>query len=66
MQGKQNAFVIKVKASIFKDTMMVMLTIRCWDDGIIDPVQTRQVLALSLSAIHNSPVKQTKYGIFRM
>ncbi|CAH1724522.1 methylcrotonoyl-CoA carboxylase beta chain, mitochondrial isoform X1 [Aphis gossypii] len=39
---------------------------RCWDDGIIDPVQTRQVLALSLSAIHNSPVQQTKYGIFRM
>uniref|UniRef100_A0A2S2QRC6 Probable methylcrotonoyl-CoA carboxylase beta chain, mitochondrial n=1 Tax=Sipha flava TaxID=143950 RepID=A0A2S2QRC6_9HEMI len=39
---------------------------RCWDDGIIDPVQTRQVLALSLSAIHNAPVQQTKYGIFRM
>lgn len=39
---------------------------RCWDDGIIDPVQTRQILALSLSAIQNSPMKQTKYGIFRM
>ncbi|XP_015378326.1 PREDICTED: methylcrotonoyl-CoA carboxylase beta chain, mitochondrial-like [Diuraphis noxia] len=39
---------------------------RCWDDGIIDPAQTRQVLALSLSAIQNSPVQQTKYGIFRM
>lgn len=39
---------------------------RCWDDGIIDPVQTRQVLALSLSAVRNSSVQQTKYGIFRM
>jgi len=39
---------------------------RCWDDGIIDPAQTRQVLAMSLSAIQNSPVQQTKYGIFRM
>lgn len=39
---------------------------RCWDDGVIDPAQTRQVLAMSLSAIQNSPVQQTKYGIFRM
>ncbi|XP_050427143.1 methylcrotonoyl-CoA carboxylase beta chain, mitochondrial [Adelges cooleyi] len=39
---------------------------RCWDDGIIDPAQTRQILALSLSAIRNSPTQETKYGIFRM
>jgi 3-methylcrotonyl-CoA carboxylase beta subunit len=39
---------------------------RLWDDGIIDPRQTRQVLALSLAASLNAPIPQTRFGIFRM
>ena len=39
---------------------------RLWDDGIIDPVQTRNVIALSLSAALNAPEQDTRYGIFRM
>jgi len=39
---------------------------RLWDDGIIDPADTRKVLALSLSATLNAPIAQTKFGIFRM
>lgn len=39
---------------------------RLWDDGIIDPADTRMVLGLSLSAALNAPTKQTKFGIFRM
>ena len=39
---------------------------RLWDDGIIDPRKTRQVLALSLSAALNAPIKDTKFGLFRM
>lgn len=39
---------------------------RLWDDGIIDPAQTRMVLALSLSAALNAPIEETKFGIFRM
>ena len=39
---------------------------RLWDDGIIDPARTREVLALSLSAALNAPVPQTKFGVFRM
>ena len=39
---------------------------RIWDDGIIDPVDTRMVLGLSISAAMNAPVAQTKFGIFRM
>jgi len=39
---------------------------RLWDDGIIDPVDTRQTLALGLSAAANAPVGETKYGVFRM
>ncbi|PZN49017.1 MAG: methylcrotonoyl-CoA carboxylase, partial [Proteobacteria bacterium] len=39
---------------------------RLWDDGIIDPAKSREVLALSLSAALNAPIPETKFGIFRM
>lgn len=39
---------------------------RLWDDGIIDPARTRDVLALSLSATLNAPIEDTKFGVFRM
>jgi acetyl-CoA carboxylase carboxyltransferase component len=41
-------------------------TARLWDDGILDPAQTRTVLGLALSACLNAPVGETKYGVFRM
>ena len=41
-------------------------TARLWDDGIIDPAQTRQVLGLSLSAALNAPIPDTNFGVFRM
>jgi 3-methylcrotonyl-CoA carboxylase beta subunit len=39
---------------------------RLWDDGVIDPADTRRVLALSLSASLNAPQEETKFGVFRM
>ncbi len=39
---------------------------RLWDDGIIDPRRSREVLALSLSAALNAPVEETRFGVFRM
>jgi acetyl-CoA carboxylase carboxyltransferase component len=41
-------------------------TARLWDDGIIDPLDTRRVLALGISAALNAPISETKFGIFRM
>ncbi len=41
-------------------------TARLWDDGVIDPVDTRTVLALGLSAAANAPPEETKFGVFRM
>ena len=41
-------------------------TARIWDDGVIDPADTRRVLALGLSASLNAPVPETKFGLFRM
>ena len=39
---------------------------RLWDDGVIDPAQTREVLALAISASLNAPVEPTRFGVFRM
>ncbi|MEQ8480418.1 MAG: carboxyl transferase domain-containing protein [Hoeflea sp.] len=39
---------------------------RLWDDGIINPLKSREILALSLSAALNAPVEDTKFGVFRM
>ncbi|HUC62928.1 MAG TPA: carboxyl transferase domain-containing protein, partial [Alphaproteobacteria bacterium] len=39
---------------------------RLWDDGIIDPKDTRRVLGLSLSAALNAPIEPTRFGVFRM
>lgn len=41
-------------------------TARLWDDGVIDPADTRRVLALGLSAALNAPIPDTKFGLFRM
>ncbi len=39
---------------------------RLWDDGVIDPAQSRQVLGLSLAAALTAPIQPTKFGVFRM
>ena len=39
---------------------------RLWDDGIVHPARTREVLALSLSAALNAPIEETRFGVFRM
>lgn len=39
---------------------------RLWDDGVIDPADTRRILGLAISASLNAPVEETKYGVFRM
>jgi len=39
---------------------------RLWDDGVIDPMQTREILGLSLAAAMNAEVEETRFGVFRM
>jgi 3-methylcrotonyl-CoA carboxylase beta subunit/propionyl-CoA carboxylase len=41
-------------------------TARLWDDGVLDPLDTRQTLALGLSATYNAPLLPVKFGVFRM
>jgi 3-methylcrotonyl-CoA carboxylase beta subunit len=39
---------------------------RLWDDGVVDPADTRRLLGLAISASLNAPVEDTKFGVFRM
>jgi acetyl-CoA carboxylase carboxyltransferase component len=41
-------------------------TARLWDDGVLDPAETRTALSLALSAAYNAPVEETEFGVFRM
>jgi acetyl-CoA carboxylase carboxyltransferase component len=41
-------------------------TARLWDDGIIDPAETRQTLILGLAAAYNAPIPPPNFGVFRM
>jgi 3-methylcrotonyl-CoA carboxylase beta subunit len=60
----------KIKAPIVKqfdeESSAYYSTARLWDDGIIDPADTRKVLGLSLAAALNAPIEATKHGVFRM
>jgi 3-methylcrotonyl-CoA carboxylase beta subunit len=60
----------KIKAPIMKqfeeESSAYYSTARLWDDGIIDPADTRKVLGLSLAAALNAPIDATKHGVFRM
>ena len=39
---------------------------RLWDDGVIEPTQTRKVLARCMEISRNAPIEETKFGVFRM
>lgn len=54
------------KCQIRIQSPSALLYNRLWDDGVIDPADTRKVVALSLSAALNRPVPDTKFGVFRM
>ena len=62
----EEAFKQPIRDSYEKEGHPYHATARLWDDGIIDPIDTRHVLGLALSAAMNAPVKQGKHGIIRM
>ena len=61
-----NAERAALEGQILRESDCYFATARLWDDGIIDPRDTRTVLAISLSAVHNAPVEGTmEWGVFR-
>jgi acetyl-CoA carboxylase carboxyltransferase component len=75
MGGEQAATVLSIVGDVDKDEIRdkyeaegnpYYSTARLWDDGIIDPQDTRRVLALGLAAATNAPIDDTTFGVFRM
>ncbi len=63
---EEAAFKAPIKAQYEVQGHPYYATARLWDDGVIDPADTRRVLALGLSASLNAPIPETKFGLFRM
>ncbi|ROR32435.1 carboxyl transferase domain-containing protein [Inmirania thermothiophila] len=63
---EEEAFKAPIRAQYETQGHPYYATARLWDDGIIDPAETRMVLGLGLSAALNAPIPETDYGIFRM
>jgi acetyl-CoA carboxylase carboxyltransferase component len=75
MGGEQAATVLSMVGDVDEDEIRETYeregnpyysTARLWDDGIIDPLDTRRVLALGLAAATNAPIPETTFGVFRM
>ena len=63
---EEEAFKAPIKQQYEDQGHPYYATARLWDDGVIDPADTRRVLALGLSASLNTPVAETRFGLFRM
>jgi acetyl-CoA carboxylase carboxyltransferase component len=61
-----DADVEEIRAKYEREGNPYYSTARLWDDGIIDPLDTRRVLALGISAALNAPIPETTFGVFRM
>jgi len=63
---EEAAFKAPIRAQYEHQGHPYYATARLWDDGVIDPADTRRVLALGLSAALNAPIPEPKFGVFRM
>jgi 3-methylcrotonyl-CoA carboxylase beta subunit len=63
---EEEAFKEPLRTQYEKQGHPYYATARIWDDGIIDPAETRNVLGLGISAALNAPIEDTVFGVFRM
>jgi 3-methylcrotonyl-CoA carboxylase beta subunit len=64
--AEEEAFKAPIRKQYEEQGHPYYATARLWDDGVIDPADTRRVLALGLSAALNAPIPDAKFGVFRM
>jgi 3-methylcrotonyl-CoA carboxylase beta subunit len=62
----EEAFKAPIRAQYESQGNAYYATARLWDDGVIDPLETRQVLGLALTACANAPLTDPAFGVFRM
>jgi 3-methylcrotonyl-CoA carboxylase beta subunit len=65
-EAEEEAFKAPLRQQYEEQGHPYYATARLWDDGIIDPADTRNVLALGISASLNAPIEDTEFGVFRM
>ena len=65
-EAEEEEFKQPIRDTYEKEGHPYYASARLWDDGVIDPADTRKVLGLSLSASLNAPIEDTTYGVFRM
>jgi 3-methylcrotonyl-CoA carboxylase beta subunit len=64
--AERDAFEAPILETYEQEGSPYFATARLWDDGIIDPLDTRRVLAIGLEAALHAPIPETKFGVFRM
>ena len=64
--AEEQAFKAPIRAQYEKEGHPYYASARLWDDGVIDPADTRRVLGLAISAALNRPIDKTTFGVFRM
>jgi 3-methylcrotonyl-CoA carboxylase beta subunit len=62
----EDAFKTPIRAQYEREGHPYYASARLWDDGVIDPADTRRVLGLAISAALNRPIESTRFGVFRM
>ena len=63
---EEEAFKEPIRSQYERQGHPYYATARLWDDGVIDPVDTRRILGLALAATANAPLEETRFGVFRM
>jgi 3-methylcrotonyl-CoA carboxylase beta subunit len=63
---EENTLKSPILAQYAKQSHAYYASARLWDDGIIDPLDTRKILGLSIAAALNAPIVPTQFGLFRM
>ena len=65
-EEERAAFKAPIEAKYEEEGSPYYSTARGWDDGIIDPADTRTIVSLALEASLNAPIPETRFGVFRM
>jgi len=65
-EGARDAFEAPILETYEREGSPYYATARLWDDGVIDPLDTRRVLSLGLDAALHAPIPETRFGVFRM
>jgi len=65
-ESEEEAFKAPIRAQYEAQGHPYYASARLWDDGVIDPADTRRVLGLAISASLNAPIEPTRFGVFRM